>query len=45
MNVPRTRSVLLVAAVLALTAAACGDVDDHDVAQSGTTAPLRASHR
>lgn len=39
MNVPRTRRMLLVAAALALTAAACGDVDDPDVAQTGTTAP------
>ena len=36
---PRTRPLLLVAAVLALTAAACGDVDGRDVAQTGTTAP------
>ena len=36
---PRTRPLLLVAAVLALTAAACGDVDGPDVAQTGTTAP------
>jgi len=27
------------AAVLALTVAACGDVDDPDVAQTGSTAP------
>ncbi len=36
---PRTRPLLLVAAVLALTAAACGDVDEPDVAETGTTAP------